>query len=87
MKTNCGARRVAIGGDPDMTPFEQIAAGQNGELITLTVDGFIRRAQVRVSDTMPQGLTTLPVLPEQPSSLTQFDLSTIERERQAEAAD
>ncbi len=60
---------------------------EDGELITLTVGGFTRRAQVKVSDAMPRGLMTLPVLPEQPTQLVQFDLSNVQRERQAEAAD
>ena len=59
----------------------------NGEVVTLHVGGFTRRAQVRVSDAMPQGLMTLPALPDQPANLTQLDLSTVQRVRQAEAAD
>ena len=59
----------------------------NGEVVTLHVGGFRRRAQVRVSDTMPRGLMTLPVLPDQPTHLYELDLSTVQRERQAEAAD
>ncbi len=59
----------------------------DGDAVRLRVGGVLRRATVRVDDTVPPGLMLLPTLPEQPIGLASADLSTLVRdERELEVA-
>ena len=54
---------------------------RSGELVRLKVGGILRRAVVRLSDTVPEGLMLLPALPEQPVGLVNAELDSLEREK------
>lgn len=51
-----------------------------GERVRLSVDGTLRKATVRVSETVPQGIMLLPATPEQPVGLVSADLATLVKE-------
>jgi NADH-quinone oxidoreductase subunit G len=51
-----------------------------GDRVRLSVDGTVRKATVRVSEAVPQGLMLLPATPDQPVGLATADISTLAKE-------
>jgi NADH-quinone oxidoreductase subunit G len=54
-----------------------------GDVVTLPVDGVLRRAAVRVTLAAPEGLPLLPALPDQPSGPALADFKAMRKERLA----
>jgi NADH-quinone oxidoreductase subunit G len=54
-----------------------------GDLLHLEVNGVARRAEVRISESVPAGLFLLPCLPDQPSGLATADPASFRKERHA----
>jgi len=54
-----------------------------GDQVSLNVAGLKRRAEVRISDSTPEGVLLLPAIPEQTSGLRRAAAATLRHERQA----
>jgi NADH-quinone oxidoreductase subunit G len=51
------------------------------DVVLLDVGGLVRRLQVHITDAVPGGLMTVPVLPDQPIGITSIDMSSLKKEQ------